>query len=89
MLSNYPNPFNPSTTIEFSIPINSKVEILVFNVQGQKVKTLLRELLPKGKHQVIWNGNDITGKPVSSGIYFYKLSVNGKAGSIKKCLLSK
>ena len=88
-LSNYPNPFNPTTTISFSIPEESKVDISIFNVKGQKVKTLLNKSLSKGKHQILWHGVDNTGKAASSGIYFYKLNVNGKSTNVKKCLLLK
>jgi len=89
LVGNYPNPFNPTTTISFSIPNESKVEIAVFNIKGQKVKTLASSEFVKGNHSVIWNGVDESGKPVSSGIYFYKLYVSGKSESVKKCLLMK
>ncbi len=89
LIGNSPNPFNPTTTIDFSIPEDSKVDVSIFNVKGQKVKTLLNKFLLKGRHQVLWNGVDNTGKAVSSGVYFYKLSVKGKSEVIKKCLLLK
>jgi flagellar hook assembly protein FlgD len=53
------------------------------------VKTLVHEVLPAGEHSIIWNGRDSNGDRVSSGIYFYKLSVNGKTEAVKKCLLLK
>ena len=87
--NNYPNPFNPTTTISFSIPEESKVELAVFNIKGQKVKILANNDFDKGNHSVVWNGNDDTGKPVSSGVYLYKLNVNGNSKSVKKCLLLK
>jgi hypothetical protein len=86
---NYPNPFNPTTTISFSIPEESKVELTVYNIKGQKVKTLVKNDLDKGNHLVSWNGIDESGKSVGSGVYFYKLNVNGKFESVKKCLLLK
>lgn len=86
---NYPNPFNPTTTISFSIPDESIVELTVYNIKGQKVKTLVNSNLDDGNHSVIWNGIDESGKSVSSGIYFYKLSVDGKSKSIKKCIMLK
>ncbi|MBL7149555.1 MAG: T9SS type A sorting domain-containing protein [Candidatus Cloacimonetes bacterium] len=86
---NYPNPFNPTTTISFSIPEESKVDLSVYNIKGQKVKSLVKESFESGNHSVIWDGNDDTGKPVSSGVYFYKLNVNGKSEAVKKCLLLK
>ncbi len=88
-LSNYPNPFNLSTTIEFSIQNDSKIELSVYNIKGQKIKTLMNNAFTKGNHSVIWNGDDESGKSVSSGIYFFKLNVNGKTEAVKKCLLLK
>jgi len=86
---NYPNPFNPTTTIEFSIKNNSKVELAIFNIKGQKIKTLSHNEFTKGSHSIIWNGDDELGNSVSSGIYYYKLNVNGKTEVVKKCLLLK
>ena len=88
-LSNYPNPFNPTTTISFSIPEESKVDLIVYNIKGQKVRNLVNDDFKKGTHSVIWNGFDESGKLVSSGVYFYKLYVNGKSKSVRKCLLLK
>ncbi|MDP8201708.1 MAG: T9SS type A sorting domain-containing protein [Candidatus Tenebribacter burtonii] len=85
----FPNPFNPSTTISFSIPEESKVELTVFNIKGQKVKILVKDEFEKGNHFVVWNGIDEFDKLVSSGVYFYKLNVNGKTEAVKKCLLLK
>jgi len=86
---NYPNPFNPETSISFSIPTESKINLSIFNIKGQKVKTLTNEVLEKGKYDFIWSGKDMNNKPVTSGVYFYKLSVNGKTHDVKKCLLLK
>ncbi len=86
---NFPNPFNPSTTISFSIPEESKAELTVYNIKGQKVKTFTDEQYSKGNHSVVWNGDDEYGKPVSSGVYFYKLNVNNKTEAVRKCLLLK
>ncbi|MDA3812760.1 MAG: T9SS type A sorting domain-containing protein [Candidatus Cloacimonetes bacterium] len=85
----YPNPFNPETTISFSIPEDSNVELTIFNIRGQMVKTLVNSNLDKGNHSIIWNGDNESIEPVSSGVYFYKLIVNGKSESVKKCLLLK
>jgi len=86
---NYPNPFNPSTTIDFSIENNSKVDLSVFNIKGQKIKTLATNEFTKGSHSIIWNGDDKFGNSVSSGIYYYKLSINRKTEAVRKCLLLK
>ncbi len=88
-ISNYPNPFNPTTTIEFSIHNDSIVELTIFNIKGQIIKTLADNDFTKGSHSIIWNGVDDSYKPVSSGIYLYKLNVNGKTEAVKKCLLLK
>ena len=87
--SNFPNPFNPTTTIEFSIPEESIVELSIFNIKGQKIKTLAHDEFTKGDHSIIWNGDDESEKAVSSGIYYYRLNVNGKTEAMKKCLLLK
>jgi len=89
LYQNNPNPFNPTTTIEFSINNNSIVELSIYNIKGQKIKTLANNDFIKGNHSIIWNGVDKLDKPVSSGIYYYKLNVNGKTEAVKKCLLLK
>lgn len=88
-LCNHPNPFNPSTTIEYSIQNDSKVELSIFNIKGQKVKQLVNEQISAGQRSINWNGDDDFGKSVSSGIYYYMLNVNGKIEAVKKCLLLK
>lgn len=89
LLNNYPNPFNPTTTISFSIPVDSKVDLSIYNIKGQKVKMIIHDQYEKGNHSIVWNGIDDKGKFVSSGVYFYKLLVNGKTVSTKKCMLLK
>jgi hypothetical protein len=85
---NFPNPFNPTTTIEFSIQNDSKVDLTIYNIKGQKVKMLVNEILPAGEHSVVWDGIDSNGSRVSSGIYFYKLK-SCKYEKIKKMILIK
>jgi len=85
---NYPNPFNPSTTIDFSLKTPQNVNIDVFNIKGQRVVNLVDKRLEAGNHQVNWNGIDGSGKPVSSGIYFYQMSA-GEFTAIKKMILMK
>jgi flagellar hook assembly protein FlgD len=88
---NYPNPFNPETTITFTLntdqPLN--VKLLIYNVKGQKLNTLVNEHLETGEHSVIWNGTDRNNKQVSSGVYFYQLEVDDKAIGTKRMLLIK
>ena len=88
-LFNYPNPFNPTTTISFSIPEESNINLTIFNIKGQKIKSLVNEQLLKGKHSITWDGEDATGKDVCSGLYLYKLNINGKTEIVKKCMLLK
>ena len=86
---NYPNPFNPITTISFSISdIPSLVNIEIYNLKGQKVKTLVNEQLAAGQHSITWNGENDSNKSVSSGIYFYKMKA-GKYVVSKKMILLK
>lgn len=87
-LSNYPNPFNPSTTISYQLPVNSKVELTIYNLKGHKVHTLINGFKDKGNHTVIWEGDDELGNPVTSGIYFYKFKA-GYLQKVKKMILMK
>ncbi len=90
LFGNHPNPFNPSTIISFSVTQNSNFVILeVYNIKGQKVNTLVNQDKDAGYHSVNWNGDDEFGNSLSSGIYLYKLNVNGKTEAVKKCLLLK
>ena len=73
----------------FSIQYNSKVDLSIFNIKGQKIKTLTNNEFTKGSHSIIWNGDDEFNNPVSSGIYYYKLNVDDKTEAVKKCLLLK
>ncbi|MEA1972478.1 MAG: FlgD immunoglobulin-like domain containing protein [Candidatus Cloacimonadota bacterium] len=88
-LVNYPNPFNPTTTISFSIIEISNINLSVYNIKGQIVRTLENGIKVKGTHSVVWNGTDSADRKVSSGVYFYKLRVNGKQEKVKKMLLLK
>ncbi|MDO9577022.1 MAG: T9SS type A sorting domain-containing protein [Candidatus Cloacimonadales bacterium] len=89
-LSNYPNPFNPSTMILFNLPedFSGQADLSIYNLKGQKIKTLSNlQITQSPDHQIVWNGTDQTGQPVSSGIYFYKLSL--EHSPIKKMILMK
>jgi hypothetical protein len=70
MISNYPNPFNPETTISYTLPQDDRVRIDIYNIKGQKVKSLLDEKVAQGRHQVVWNGTGEHGVLSASGIYF-------------------
>lgn len=86
-LGNYPNPFNPETTISYSIKDNGNVSLDVFNLLGQKVTTLVNENQKAGEHSVVWNGTDSSGKNVSSGVYFYRLNTQGMTKTEKMVLM--
>lgn len=85
---NYPNPFNPSTTISYQLPKSSSVKLEVYNLKGQKVKTLVDANQVAGYHNVIWNGTDTSNRNVASGVYLYRLSNPSKTIS-KRMLLMK
>jgi hypothetical protein len=86
---NYPNPFNPSTLINFDLPKQSAVTLEIYDVLGQKVKTLVNgETMDPGYYKVTWNGTNQYGSPVSSGIYFYRI-VADKFTSLKKMMFLK
>lgn len=72
LLSNYPNPFNPITNIRFGIPAASNIEITIFNILGQKVKTITKTVLNPGFHKVVWNGTNAVNTPLASGLYVYR-----------------
>lgn len=84
--NNYPNPFNPSTKIEYSLPKASNVKIEVYNSLGQLVNVLENSFRNAGKYNLVWNGSNSIGNPVSSGIYFYRMSAEGFT-LVKKMIL--
>jgi hypothetical protein len=95
LFDNYPNPFNPSTTIKFSVTsseMNSTggehISINIYNIKGQKVKTLANKYFETGVHSVVWNGDDDNGHSVSSGMYFYKMN-SSSYSDVKKMMLLK
>ncbi|HLG32297.1 MAG TPA: FlgD immunoglobulin-like domain containing protein, partial [Ignavibacteriaceae bacterium] len=90
---NYPNPFNPATRIEYSLPVSSEVKLVVYNLLGQEVATLINEEQSAGSHSIQWNASDANGTRLSSGIYFYELKAAGTNGNnfqqVKKMILLK
>ena len=85
---NYPNPFNPSTLISYTLANPGQVSLEIFNQKGQLVNTLVNADLPAGNHQVEWNGRDSGGQTVSSGVYFYRMR-SGKYSSTRKMVMMK
>ncbi|HPA24885.1 MAG TPA: T9SS type A sorting domain-containing protein, partial [Candidatus Cloacimonas sp.] len=85
---NYPNPFNPETTISFSIPASGQTSVKIYNLKGQLVRTLVDETMNAGYQKVAWNGTDDNQKSVASGVYFYRVNNAGKIIT-RKMLLAK
>ncbi|MCF7920424.1 MAG: T9SS type A sorting domain-containing protein [Candidatus Cloacimonetes bacterium] len=88
LTGNYPNPFNPSTNIEYYVPDKDAVNITIYNMKGEKVKTLVNGIKPSGSYHIIWNGEDARGNQCASGIFFCKLT-NGKVTKTIKLVLLK
>jgi hypothetical protein len=84
---NHPNPFNPSTTIQYSVPERCHVTLEVFDTTGRHVACLVNESEPQGLHAVVWDGTDAQRNSVASGIYFYRLAVGKETLSRKMILL--
>jgi flagellar hook assembly protein FlgD len=85
---NYPNPFNPSTTIKYQLTQDSKVNLTIYNVQGQVVRTLVNDNVSAGFQSVSWNGKNEMGQTVASGMYMYRIQA-GSFVSVKKMLMLK
>jgi len=88
LLSNYPNPFNPTTTISYTLPEAGNVNLAVYNINGQLVNTLVNEYKNAGMHNVIWNSTDASGNTVTSGVYFYRIET-GDFAEAKQMMLVK
>ena len=88
LMDNYPNPFNPVTNIAYSIKETGNIIIEVYNLRGQLVKTLVNEVKETGNYNIIWNSTDNSNKPVSSGVYLYKMK-SGNYISTRKMILMK
>ena len=89
LASNYPNPFNPATTIKYSLPQAADVKLMVYNVMGQVVRTLVAEHQSAGRYAVEWDATNDNGHSLSSGMYFYRLAAGGEFLETKKMLLLK
>ncbi|MCL1827503.1 MAG: T9SS type A sorting domain-containing protein, partial [Candidatus Cloacimonetes bacterium] len=87
LTGNYPNPFNPETTISFYTVEKGIVRLEIYNIKGQKIKTLTDEFYEAGEHKVVWNGVDENDKAVSSGIYFSRLTGDGFTSVMKMVLM--
>ena len=88
LAQNHPNPFNPMTEIRFTVHRAGSGSLAVFNVKGEQVRSLLRGQIAEGPHSVTWDGQDDTGRQAPTGVYFYRLEVNGEVG-VRKMMLVK
>ena len=88
LAQNFPNPFNPTTTITFAVPKAGDVTLAIYNLRGRLVRTLAEGPLAAGQHKVVWDGNDSRGLRVASGIYVYRLEANEFVES-KKLILAR
>jgi len=88
LMQNYPNPFNPSTTIRFDIPKEARVKVVIYDIMGRQVRTLVDEDLKPGVYKITWDGRNDNGEILSSGIYFYRI-VADKFVDVKKMVLLK
>lgn len=80
-LANYPNPFNSSTVLSFSLREEGRADVAVYNILGQKVRTVFHGPLAAGSHQIVWDGQDDRDRPVPSGVYFFSVTADGKRHS--------
>ena len=87
LAENYPNPFNPKTTIEYSLKVRSHVSIVVYNLIGQEIRTLVDELKPAGSYVTHWDGTDADGHEAATGVYFYQIRADDFAATRKMLLL--
>ena len=84
---NFPNPFNPSTTLRFGIPLESSVSLIIYDVGGNRVKTFGSEVKPAGWYQEVWNGLDDGGQPVATGLYLTRFQVGSYSKTVKMLYL--
>lgn len=87
LLSNYPNPFNPSTTISYELRLPGRVTLMVFDINGKLVRTLQERVQPAGQYSLNWDGSDDSGRPLTSGIYFCRLWALNEQRTTKMILL--
>lgn len=87
LMQNYPNPFNGTTVIDYYLPAAGEVDLAIYNLLGQEIKTLVRSGKRAGTHTIRWDGRDANGNPVASGVYFYRLKADDLVKSKKLLLL--
>ena len=87
--NNYPNPFNPNTTIEYNVENSGHVSLKIYDIMGRSVRTLVNEYKESGRpdYKVVWDGRNDNGQQVSAGLYLYTLSSNGMTDHAKMVLM--
>ena len=85
---NYPNPFNAETVISFETEEAAHVDLSMYNMVGQLIKTLVKDHLPAGSHEIAWDGTDDLGRELASGVYFYRLEAEGQS-DVRRMVLVK
>jgi flagellar hook assembly protein FlgD len=86
--NNYPNPFNPSTKIQFAVPHEQNIALIIYNLLGQRIRTLVQGVYAPGQYTVTWDGKDQVGRTLESGVYIYRLET-GSIALVKKMLMLK
>ncbi len=86
---NYPNPFNPTTTIGFDVPENSQIQVSIYNVLGQELRSLVNRYYTAGRYRVVWDATDNSGNKVVSGVYFYRMTSDNGYSKTRKLVLLK
>jgi hypothetical protein len=84
---NYPNPFNPNTTIKYALPEDTFVDVVIYNMLGQRIRSLVSEDQKAGRYEVIWDAKDFGGRPVGSGVYYYMIKTENFKASKKMVFL--
>jgi plastocyanin len=87
LYQNVPNPFSPTTTIDYEIATTSRVEIEIYNVEGRRIALLENDVRDAGRYPVFWDGKDEQGNPQATGVYFYQMKLDGIAVQMKKMAL--
>lgn len=87
LYANYPNPFNPTTTLKYDLAKNSHVSLVIYNMLGQKIRTLVDAVKPAGYHAAVWDGANDSGAAIASGIYFFEFKADGYAQTNKMILM--
>jgi len=86
---NYPNPFNPSTEMEFTLPMESDISFTVYSLTGKEVYSFSKNAISGGTYKITWNGKNHSGKPLPSGVYLYEFRAGSEFRQVKKMTLLK